>query len=101
MGRERVTRIPDTRGVSEATVDVAGLRRHGAAGLGRRGAAGPGDRSVDGPLREDIRLPGRVPGQVVGDQAGADVLDPVSPARSIRDLQPTVDGVATALRTSG
>ena len=57
--------------MSEATVDVADLRHHG--GTERDGA--------DAPLREDIRLLGRVLGQVIGEQSGADVLDLVESTR--------------------
>jgi phosphoenolpyruvate carboxylase len=60
--------------VSEATVDVADLRRPG-------GPADPGGRADDEPLREDIRLLGRVLGEVIGEQAGDDVLDLVESTR--------------------
>lgn len=56
--------------MSEATVDVADLRRHGAD-----------DSPDDAPLREDIRLLGRVLGEVIGEQAGDDVLDLVESTR--------------------
>jgi hypothetical protein len=48
--------------VSEATVDVADLRA-------------PDDRASEAPLREDIRLLGRVLGEVIAEQAGTDVLE--------------------------
>ncbi|MGY1820534.1 phosphoenolpyruvate carboxylase [Geodermatophilus sp. SYSU D00079] len=57
--------------MSEATVDVADLRHHGAE---------EGD-AADAPLREDIRLLGRVLGEVIGEQSGADVLDLVESTR--------------------
>ncbi|SFK86221.1 phosphoenolpyruvate carboxylase [Geodermatophilus ruber] len=57
--------------MSEATVDVADLRHYG--GTERDGA--------DAPLREDIRLLGRVLGEVIGEQSGADVLDLVEATR--------------------
>ncbi|MGY1633851.1 phosphoenolpyruvate carboxylase [Geodermatophilus sp. SYSU D01186] len=57
--------------MSEATVDVADLRHHGAD---------EGD-GTDAPLREDIRLLGRVLGEVIGEQSGADVLDLVESTR--------------------
>jgi phosphoenolpyruvate carboxylase len=60
--------------VSEATVDVADLRRHG-------GADSPEDRADDAPLRDDIRLLGRVLGEVIGEQAGEDVLALVEATR--------------------
>jgi phosphoenolpyruvate carboxylase len=61
--------------VSEATVDVADLRRGPSAG------SDADDRADDAPLREDIRLLGRVLGEVIGEQAGADVLDLVESTR--------------------
>jgi phosphoenolpyruvate carboxylase len=60
--------------VSEATVDVADLRRSGEV-------SSPDDRADDAPLREDIRLLGRVLGEVIGDQAGEDILDLVESTR--------------------
>ncbi|SDF13940.1 Phosphoenolpyruvate carboxylase, type 1 [Blastococcus fimeti] len=60
--------------MSEATVDVADLRHHGAAG-------GSDERADEEPLREDIRLLGRVLGEVIGEQAGADVLALVESTR--------------------
>ncbi|SDO41154.1 Phosphoenolpyruvate carboxylase, type 1 [Klenkia soli] len=58
------------RPVSEATVDVADL--------GRTDPDGPEDEA---PLREDIRLLGRVLGEVVREQAGDEVFDVVEAAR--------------------
>ena len=58
--------------MSEATVDAADLRPHGAA---------PAERADDAPLREDIRLLGRVLGEVIGEQAGDDVLELVESTR--------------------
>ncbi|MGY1747125.1 phosphoenolpyruvate carboxylase [Blastococcus sp. SYSU D00695] len=57
--------------MSEATVDVADLRQHG-----REEEAG-----TDAPLREDIRLLGRVLGEVIAEQSGAEVLDLVERTR--------------------
>ncbi|TFV68518.1 phosphoenolpyruvate carboxylase [Blastococcus sp. CT_GayMR20] len=59
--------------MSEATVDVADLRHSG-----NPDAAG---RADDAPLRDDIRLLGRVLGEVIGSQAGQDVLDRVESTR--------------------
>ncbi|MFW3170617.1 phosphoenolpyruvate carboxylase [Geodermatophilus sp. CPCC 206100] len=59
--------------MSEATVDVADLRHHGAP-------EGGGD-AADAPLREDIRLLGRVLGEVIGEQSGDDVLQLVESTR--------------------
>ncbi len=76
--------------MSEATVDVADLRRHGAD-----------DSPDDAPLREDIRLLGRVLGEVIGEQAGADVLDLVESTRvqafSIRRSETDRRGLAERL----
>ncbi|WP_082522797.1 phosphoenolpyruvate carboxylase [Geodermatophilus sp. Leaf369] len=61
--------------MSEATVDVTDLRPTG-------GPDDPEDeRSGDAPLREDIRLLGRVLGEVVREQAGQEVFDVVEAAR--------------------
>ena len=61
--------------MSEATVDVTDLRPTG-------GPEDPEDeRSGDAPLREDIRLLGRVLGEVVREQAGQEVFDVVEAAR--------------------
>jgi len=62
--------------VSEATVDVADLRRPDGV------PPDPADgRADDAPLRDDIRLLGRVLGEVIGEQAGRDVLDLVESTR--------------------
>src|ERR687889_18651 len=82
--------------MSEATVDVADLRS----------SREPGEedgRADDAPLRDDIRLLGRVLGDVIGEQAGADVLDLVESTRvqafAIRrdevDRQDLADRLAT------
>ncbi|SFN97512.1 Phosphoenolpyruvate carboxylase, type 1 [Geodermatophilus obscurus] len=60
--------------MSEATVDVADLRLPG------RDPEGDG-RADDAPLRDDIRLLGRVLGEVIREQAGDDVLDLVESTR--------------------
>ncbi|MGY1830654.1 phosphoenolpyruvate carboxylase [Geodermatophilus sp. SYSU D01180] len=60
--------------MSEATVDVADLRLPG------RDPEGDG-RADDAPLREDIRLLGRVLGEVIREQSGDDVLDLVESTR--------------------
>ncbi|PRY49270.1 phosphoenolpyruvate carboxylase type 1 [Geodermatophilus tzadiensis] len=60
--------------MSEATVDVADLRLPG------RDPERDG-RADDAPLREDIRLLGRVLGEVIAEQSGADVLDLVEATR--------------------
>jgi phosphoenolpyruvate carboxylase len=60
--------------VSEATVDVADLRHHG-------GLEEDGTDAADAPLREDIRLLGRVLGEVVREQSGDDVLALVESTR--------------------
>jgi phosphoenolpyruvate carboxylase len=62
------------RAMSEATVDVADLRHHGDVGS-------PDERADEAPLRDDIRLLGRVLGDVIGEQAGADVLELVESTR--------------------
>ncbi|MCW2701159.1 MAG: ppc [Blastococcus sp.] len=62
--------------MSEATVDVADLRRNGGPA-----GADPDGRADDAPLREDIRVLGRVLGEVIGEQAGIDVLDLVESTR--------------------
>jgi len=54
--------------VSEATVDVADLHA-------------PDDRASEIPLREDIRLLGRVLGEVIAEQAGPEVLELVESTR--------------------
>ncbi|WP_336029963.1 phosphoenolpyruvate carboxylase [Geodermatophilus sp. FMUSA9-8] len=60
--------------MSEATVDVADLRLPG------RDPEGDG-RADDAPLRDDIRLLGRVLGEVIREQTGNDVLDLVESTR--------------------
>jgi phosphoenolpyruvate carboxylase len=60
--------------MSEATVDVADLRLPGRDPEG-------GGRADDAPLRDDIRLLGRVLGDVIREQAGDDVLDLVESTR--------------------
>jgi phosphoenolpyruvate carboxylase len=81
--------------VSEATVDVADLRSSGSAG----GA----DRADDAPLRDDIRLLGRVLGEVIGTQAGQDVLDLVESTRveAFKIRRSEVDRADLAHRLSG
>ena len=58
--------------MSEATVDVADLRRPGP---------GTGEPADEAPLREDIRLLGRVLGEVIEEQAGRDVFELVESTR--------------------
>ena len=60
--------------MSEATVDVADLRLPG------RDPEGDG-RAGDAPLRDDIRLLGRVLGEVIREQSGDDVLELVESTR--------------------
>ncbi|MGY1636724.1 phosphoenolpyruvate carboxylase [Geodermatophilus sp. SYSU D00742] len=76
--------------MSEATVDVADLRHHGAD---------EGD-ATDAPLREDIRLLGRVLGEVIGEQSGEDVLDLVESTRveAFRIRRSEVDRAELAAR---
>src|SRR5829696_6620727 len=90
------TRRSDTARVSEATVDVADLRRSGEGGS-------PDDRADDAPLREDIRLLGRVLGEVIGEQAGKDVLDLVESTRveAFRIRRSEVDRAELAKRLGG
>jgi phosphoenolpyruvate carboxylase len=82
--------------VSEATVDVADLRRSHAG-------QGPDDRADDAPLRDDIRLLGRVLGEVIGEQAGADVLDLVESTRveAFKIRRSEVDRAELAERLDG
>ena len=47
----------------------------------RRARPDPGDRADDAPLRDDIRLLGRVLGEVIGEQAVLDVLELVESTR--------------------
>src|SRR3954464_12231742 len=86
---ETFTRAGDDPRVSEATVDVADLRHHGSD-----------DRADDAPLREDIRLLGRVLGEGIGEQAGADVLDLVEATRveAFRIRRSEVDREELAMR---
>ncbi|MGY1833968.1 phosphoenolpyruvate carboxylase [Blastococcus sp. SYSU DS0510] len=81
--------------MSEATVDVADLRRHGSPGAA--------DRADDEPLREDIRLLGRVLGEVIGEQAGPDVLELVESTRveAFRIRRSEVDRAELADRLAG
>jgi phosphoenolpyruvate carboxylase len=82
--------------VSEATVDVADLRRSS-------GPTGSDDREGDAPLREDIRVLGRVLGEVIGEQAGQDVFDLVESARveSFKIRRSEVDREELAARLGG
>ncbi|SEP10178.1 phosphoenolpyruvate carboxylase [Trujillonella endophytica] len=57
--------------MSEATVDVADLRQHGRTE----------DPGAEAPLREDIRLLGRVLGEVIAEQSGDEVLELVESTR--------------------
>jgi phosphoenolpyruvate carboxylase len=81
--------------VSEATVDVADLRPPGTNGRG--------DRADDAPLRDDIRLLGRVLGEVIGSQAGDDVFDLVESTRveAFKIRRSEVDRAELAKRLSG
>ncbi|MFD2091789.1 phosphoenolpyruvate carboxylase [Blastococcus deserti] len=81
--------------MSEATVDVADLRHSGTAG--------PADRADEAPLRDDIRLLGRVLGEVIGSQAGQDVLDLVERTRveAFKIRRSEVDRAELAERLSG
>jgi phosphoenolpyruvate carboxylase len=81
--------------VSEATVDVADLRHSGNSGAA--------DRADDAPLRDDIRLLGRVLGEVIGSQAGPDVLDLVESTRveAFKIRRSEVDRAELAERLSG
>src|SRR5829696_10137276 len=90
------TRRSDTARVSEATVDVADLRRSGEGGS-------PDDRADDAPLREDIRLLGRVLGEVSGEQAGQDVLELVESTRveAFKIRRSEVDREELAARLGG
>ena len=82
------------RAVSEATVDVADLRRAGSDAA---------DRADDAPLRDDIRLLGRVLGEVIGEQAGQDVLDLVESTRveAFKIRRSEVDRAELAERLAG
>jgi phosphoenolpyruvate carboxylase len=81
--------------VSEATVDVADLRR--------TDGQEPDDRAGDAPLRDDIRLLGRVLGEVIGEQAGADVLELVESTRveAFKIRRSEVDRAELAKRLDG
>jgi phosphoenolpyruvate carboxylase len=76
--------------VSEATVDVADLHA-------------PDDRESEAPLREDIRLLGRVLGEVIEEQAGTDVLELVESTRveAFRIHRSEVDRGELAERLAG
>ena len=65
-GADRLAEVATELG-RVATVDVADLRSSRSPGAA--------DRADDAPLRDDIRLLGRVLGEVIGSQAGQDVLD--------------------------
>ncbi|UOX99820.1 phosphoenolpyruvate carboxylase [Blastococcus sp. PRF04-17] len=81
--------------MSEATVDVADLRSSGSSG--------GSDRADEAPLRDDIRLLGRVLGEVIGTQAGQDVLDLVESTRveAFKIRRSEVDRAELAKRLSG
>ncbi|HET6392927.1 MAG TPA: phosphoenolpyruvate carboxylase, partial [Blastococcus sp.] len=81
--------------MSEATVDVADLRSSGSPG--------DADRADEAPLRDDIRLLGRVLGEVIGSQAGQDVLDLVESTRveAFKIRRSEVDRAELAERLSG
>lgn len=81
--------------MSEATVDVADLRSSGSAG--------GTDRADEAPLRDDIRLLGRVLGEVIGSQAGQDVLDLVESTRveAFRIRRSELDRAELAKRLAG
>src|SRR5207245_7484769 len=94
-GHERETSVADTQAVSEATVDVADLRRPDGT------APDPDEgRADEAPLRDDIRLLGRVLGEVIGEQAGQDVLDLVEATRveAFRIRRSEVDREELAMR---
>ena len=81
--------------MSEATVDVADLRR--------TDGEQPDDRAGDAPLRDDIRLLGRVLGEVIGEQAGADVLGLVESTRveAFKIRRSEIDRAELAKRLDG
>ncbi|HZB21575.1 MAG TPA: phosphoenolpyruvate carboxylase, partial [Blastococcus sp.] len=81
--------------MSEATVDVADLRSSRSVG--------DADRADEAPLRDDIRLLGRVLGEVIGSQAGQDVLDLVESTRveAFKIRRSEVDRAELAERLSG
>ena len=76
--------------MSEATVDPADLHA-------------PDDRDSEIPLREDIRLLGRVLGEVIEEQAGGDVLALVESTRveAFRIRRSEVDRGGLAQRLAG
>ena len=80
--------------MSEATVDVADLRRDESDAT---------DRADDAPLRDDIRLLGRVLGEVIGEQAGPDVLELVESTRveAFKIRRSEVDRADLAERLAG
>jgi phosphoenolpyruvate carboxylase len=82
--------------VSEATIDVADLRRDDSPDAAA-------DRAGDAPLRDDIRLLGRVLGEVIGEQAGPDVLDLVESTRveAFKIRRSEVDRAHLAERLAG
>jgi phosphoenolpyruvate carboxylase len=82
--------------VSEATIDVADLRRDDSPDAAA-------DRAGDAPLRDDIRLLGRVLGEVIGEQAGPDVLDLVESTRveAFKIRRSEVDRADLAERLAG
>jgi phosphoenolpyruvate carboxylase len=82
--------------VSEATIDVADLRRDDSPDAAA-------DRADDAPLRDDIRLLGRVLGEVIGEQAGPDVLDLVESTRveAFKIRRSEVDRADLAERLAG
>ena len=85
--------------MSEATVDVADLRRADSSGAEPSAA----ERAGDAPLRDDIRLLGRVLGEVIGEQAGPDVLDLVESTRveAFKIRRSEVDRAELAQRLAG
>jgi phosphoenolpyruvate carboxylase len=82
--------------VSEATVDAADLRP-------AEGGEGGDGRADEAPLRDDIRLLGRVLGEVIREQAGQDVFDVVESTRveAFRIRRSEVDRAELAERLAG
>src|SRR4051812_37240280 len=82
--------------MSEATVDAADLRHHG-------GGDTTDDRADDAPLRDDIRLLGRVLGEVIREQAGEDVFEIIESTRveAFRIRRSEVDRAELAERLAG
>jgi phosphoenolpyruvate carboxylase len=82
--------------VSEATVDVADLRS-------ADGAEPSDGRADEAPLRDDIRLLGRVLGEVIREQAGEDVFEVVEATRveAFRIRRSEVDRAELADRLAG